>query len=198
MFHDIASNKDYLKIIKAVLDSAAVDYVKLQHPANRKKKSLKQSYIDSVEIYFNKDFRFEHFTDPTNEDYHFSTKELLSFLLETNKINLQGIQEHLISEAISYWWEKNFHDMSIPTTIVLAGKVFKICHSPKKHFVDYENNIIYCSTSKRGGDRLFFKLCFEIILKHSDIDLPKDKFDEFTKFFYLFLKVNAAFEEKKK
>ena len=102
MFHDIASNKDYLKIIKAVLDSAAVDYVKLQHPANRKKKSLKQSYIDSVEIYFNENFRFEHFTDPTNEDYHFSTKELLSFLLGTNKINLQGIQQHLISEARFY------------------------------------------------------------------------------------------------
>jgi hypothetical protein len=198
MFNDIASNVDYLKIIKAVLDSAAVDYVKLQHPANRKKKSLKQSYIDSIDIYFDKNFKFEHFTDPTNENYHFSTVELLTFLLGTHKIDMKSMQDQLINEAISYWWEKNFHDMSIPNTIVLAGKVYNISHVSKKPFIDYENNIIHCSTSKKGADRIFFKLCFQIILKESNIDLSKEQFDEFTKMFYLFLKVNAAFDEKKR
>lgn len=198
MLQDIASNKDYLKLIKAVLDSAAVDYVKLQHPKNRTKKSAKISYANSVAIFFNEEFRFEHFVHPLDETYHFSTKELLSALLSTNKIDLKPIQDELIEEAISYWWEKNFHDMSIPNTISLAGKVFTVVQTSEKPFINYQDNSIHCNKTKRGADRIFFQLCLDIILNETGIELSKKQKTDLFKLFYLFLKVNSAFQEKKK
>ena len=58
---DYFSEEDYRKIVKAIFDSAIVDYTKLQHSKNRNKKFLQQSFLDVTAMFFDTSFIFEHF-----------------------------------------------------------------------------------------------------------------------------------------
>lgn len=198
MLKDTDPEDDYAKLIKIVLDAALVDYIKLQHPLNRNKKYLEEALETSVQLFFDKDFRFEHFYDRENPNQKYSLIDVMMLLTNTRKISMQKIQQHVVDESISYWWEKNFHDIKIPQNIVLAGKVFKIINAPKLEKIDYENNTLSFPVKKTGSDRVFFKLCFQVILKESEIQLSDDQFEKIYKIFYLFLKINDAFPAQKK
>lgn len=188
------TNDDYNTLIKAVLSAAAVDYTKLQHKKNRDKKYLEQSFLVSVQLFFDKDFRFGSFTDPDDEEKHLSLFDLLKILLQTNNVNLDQVKDFVKQDSITYWWTKNFHDMNIPDTVTIAGNVYIVANS-KKHYVDFEENIIYLPKKSKGSDRKFYSICLDIMLKECNIDLPKNKQEEFFKILYLFLKINSAFEK---
>ena len=102
-------------------------------------------------------------------------------------------QNYIIKESINYWWEKNFHDIKIPTTFTVTGKVYRVINSTSTKFVDYENLRIYIPIKQKNSDRIFFKFILQILLKELNINLETEKFDELAKFFYLLLKVNNAF-----
>lgn len=187
------SSEDVKKIMKAVLEAAATDYIKLQHKKNRNKTFLEESFKNSIELFFNDNFTFESFVDDDNESIHLSTKDLLINILNTTQVDMESIRNNIVSNSIDYWWNKNFHDISIPEKISISGKVYSIINSPKNHYIDYQNNRIYCPVKKKGADRIFLKLCLQIILSNSDIVLSDTEIDSLFKHFYLFLKINSAF-----
>jgi len=195
---DFFSEDDYRKIIKAVFDSAIVDYTKLQHPKNRNKKFLQQSFIDVTAMFFNPEFAFENFLSLEDEKTNLSFKDLLSYYLEKNIINMEDIQNHVANHSIHYWWTKNFHDLQVPATITIAGTVWTVINSPNNPYVDKTTKRIYCPIKKVGSDRLFFRICLKIILDASEITLSEEQYDSLFKIFYLFLKINSPLEQYKK
>ena len=187
------SSEDVKKIMKAVLQAAATDYIKLQHKKNRNKAFLEESFKNSVDLFFDDNFTFESFVDDFDDSIHLTTKDLLINILNTTRVDMEDIRNNIVSDSIDYWWNKNFHDISIPDRISISGKVYSIINSPKNHYVDYNNNRIYCPVKKKGADRIYLKLCLSIILSNSGIDLPSSELDLLFKHFYLFLKINSAF-----
>lgn len=187
------SSEDIKKIMRAVLEAAAIDYVKLQHKKNRSKKFLEESYYNAIDLFFDDNFRFESFTDENDETKFLSTKDLLIKILNTTEVNMESVRKNIVQDAFDYWLNKNFHDLSIPDKISISGLVFTTVNSPKNHYVDYQNNRIYCPLKKKGADRIFLKLCLEVILKNSSIELTSDQLKNLFDHFYLFLKINSAF-----
>jgi hypothetical protein len=192
------SKTDYKKIIKAVLDAALVDYTKLQNSRNRKKKYLKESFDNSVDMFFDSTYLFEHFFDIETQTKNLTLKKLLGYLLNKNVIDMEKIQKHISEQSMAYWWERNFHDLDIPSKITIHGIVWTIINSPNNTYVDQENKRIYCPTKTLSSDRVFFGLCLKIILESCSIFLEEDQFNTLVKIFYLFLKINAPFEQKQK
>jgi len=187
------SSEDVKKIMRAVLEAAATDYIKLQHKKNRNKTFLEESFNNSVDLFFDDTYTFESFVDDEDDSIHLSTRDLLINILNTTQVNMEQIRNNIISDSIDYWWNKNFHDIKIPEKISISGKVYSIINSPKNHYIDYENNRIYCPVKKKGADRIYLKLCLKIILLESNINLSDSELDSLFKHFYLFLKINSAF-----
>jgi hypothetical protein len=196
MLKDIDPDDDYEKLLKVVLDAALVDFIKLQHPKNRNKKYLEEALDTSVELFFDPDFRFEYFFHQDDPQRKYSLKEVLIKLLNTRRISMEKVKQHVVDESISYWWEKNFHDIKIPAKINLAGKVFYIVNS-KQEQIDFENNKLYFASKKLGADRVFFKLCLKVLIVESGLDFTDEQLEYFYKYFYLFLKINDAFSTLK-
>lgn len=183
---------DYKKLIKAVIDNAISDYCKLQHPKNRNKKNLNEDFLTAVDLFFDPTFEFDSFTSEVN-DGNLTTQEVLSIMLDSDSIDIHHAQKHVINKSIDYWWDKNFHDIKIPNSFVIAGKVWRTQNSPNNIYIDWQNQRLYLPLKKRGSDRVFFKQTLEILLKESEITLNEKDLDNFYKLFYLFLKVNDAF-----
>lgn len=195
-FIDVVNDydQDYKDLIKAVVDNAIVDYIKLQHPSNRNKKYLEEGFLSAIHMFFDEDYVFEAFLSP-NEDKNLTTKDLLSIMIGSNNTSVQKAQEHAITESINYWWDKNFHDLKIPSKVTILGKVWFI-HYSELLKVDHDKLKIYLPIKKVGSDRLYIRAVLEIILKELDIVFDTSKFDDLLKAIYLFLKVNNAFPKK--
>ena len=186
------ANEDYKKLIKAVMDYSVTSYVKLQHPSNRKTKSLHQDFLITLDLFYDENYSFENFLHP---DHHkkMNTKDMITFLLDGVIASMDATRKHIVTQAVDYWWDKNFHDIPVPEIITLAGKVWKVKNSPKNVFIDHENLRIYIPTKAKYSDRTFFKFVLEILLAESEIELTEVEFEKFHKLFYLLLKVNNAF-----
>ena len=195
---DFFAEDDLKKLIRAVFESSLVDYIKLQHSKNRNKKFLEESFKNSVDMFFDKTYRFEHFQDLETQTKHLNFLELMECMLDRKDIDINKVHSHISKESIDYWWNKNFHNLDVPSNITINGIVWTIKNSPNNSFVDYENKRIYSSTSKVDSDKNFLKLCLQIMLQEAEITLPDEEFKKFFKLFYLFLKVNSPFKQRKK
>lgn len=185
------SHRDYKSLIKAVFDIAISDYCKLQHPKNRNKKYLEEGFSSAVAMFFDPDFKFDAFFSEET-DFNLSTKELISIMIDSNNVSVQNVQNHVIQKSIDYWWQKNFHDLKMPSKVTLLGKVWHICNA-QTLMIDYNKNKINLPIKKSSSDRLYIQAVITIILKELDIALSEEDASSFYKFFYLFLKVNNAF-----
>tara|TARA_Y100000310_G_scaffold158679_1_gene158101 strand:+ start:2578 stop:3156 length:579 start_codon:yes stop_codon:yes gene_type:complete len=188
---ELSHDENYIRIVNAVINSAVTDYVKLAHPKNRNKKYLQESFNNSISMFFDETYRINAFTCLLDEK-PFTTKELLSILISTPGVSMEKARQHVINESIKYWWEKNFNDIKIPSSINIFGRVYSI-HIASKEHIDYEKGRIYFPVKKIGSDRIFFKLSLKIILREAEIELEEEEFDKLHKVFYLFLKINNAF-----
>jgi hypothetical protein len=195
---DCFSEEDYRKIVKAVFDSAIVDYTKLQHFKNRNKKFLQQSFLDVTAMFFDTDFKFEHLLSLEDSKTNLSFEDLIKYYLKKSTINMEEIHNHVAQHSMDYWWDKNFHDLQVPQTITIAGIVWTVINSPSNVYVDEVNKRIYCSTRKAGSDREFFRICLKLILKSAEIELEDFQIEAFFKLFYLFLKINSPLEQYKR
>lgn len=189
---------DYKRLLKAVFDSAMVDYIKLQHSNNRNKKFLEESFKNSVDMFFDNSYRFEHFQDTKTQTKNLSFKQFMECYLDTTNINIKKIQNHIQEESIAYWWDKNFHNLEVPDRITIAGSVWTIINSPNNQYYDLENRRIYCSKDKIDSDKDFLKICLKILCQFSNIKMQDEHFELFFKMFYLFLKINSPFKQRKK
>lgn len=189
---DTDYDEDYKALVKAVIENSIVDYIKLQHPLNRKKKYLEQTFINSVAMFFDDEYEFEAFTS-FEDGSNLSTKEMIIIMTNTHSVSMDKTKDHIINESMSYWWEKNFHDFSIPSKVTICGKVWFLHNSTKNSYIDYENYKIYLPLKQKGNDRLYMEMVLKIILNHVGLDISEEHFLKLHKFLYLFLKVNNAF-----
>ena len=184
------ANEDYKKILQLIVDFGKTDYVKLQHPRNRDKKYLEETFLTCVDMFFNNEFRFMHFHN--DDESKMSLNNLLSASIGNLPASNMLMRKHLVDESIRYWWEKNFYNLVIPKIVCFSGDVYFVIKA-KKYSLCFEEKIIYLPVNNKQADRFFSQACLEILLKKSDIALDQDKKDSLNKNFYLFLKVNNCF-----
>jgi hypothetical protein len=51
---------DYKRLLRAILVHAMDDYVKLQHPKNRRKKYLREAFSSAVDMFFDSEYSMLH------------------------------------------------------------------------------------------------------------------------------------------
>jgi hypothetical protein len=191
---DLDNDPDYRHLINAVVENAIVDYTKLQHPLNRNKKYLNEGFLSSVEMFFDDEFRFDAFRT-MDGDEPLSIKDMLSIMTNSTDVDLNKTKQYVIDQSIDYWWNKSFHDVKLPSKLIIYGKTWFI-HNSQKEFIDFNKNHFYLPIKNNKSDRIFFKLVLKVFLHEANIELTKQEFNSLHKIFYLFLKVNNAFSKK--
>jgi hypothetical protein len=188
---------EYKAILKAIIDNGIIDYVKLQHPNNRKKRYLQEAFVTSVSMFFDKSYIFGIASKV--DGTVLNLESALQIIMDGQIPSIKKAQEHLVSESIEYWYEKHFQNLAIPKNITIIGKVYFIYYeNTEEAYINKEKYLIVLNKDNKTVDRDFTRLCLHILLEELDISLCDYDLENFNKFFYLFLKVNGCFAQKEK
>ncbi len=188
-----SSLEDCKTLIKAVIENAMSDYIKLQHPANRKKKYLQESLIVATAMFFDKSFRFTIFFN--SDGTKMSLQDALEYSIGYSSVASVKFINNLLKEMETYWWEKHFQNIKIPNDVSICGRLFFIKQYAEQQSKEYDNDklLIFLNKNDKNKDRVFINTSLRIIVDLNEIEISEDDFDKLSKSIYLFIKVNGGF-----
>lgn len=184
---------DFYKLLSAIADTSAVNYTKLQHPKNRTKKYHIEDLANSVEIFFNPEYLFEHLKMPPYFEERMTGPQFLSLINNGSKIDYNIIQKTVVENAVDYWWKKKFHSLPIIKVFSVCGYVWT-SHESTTQSIDFITRKIY---HKKNDDKFFYTSVIDIFNHYLNLELTSSQNKLLKKHLYLFLKINSAFENTK-
>lgn len=183
---------DHKILVKAVVDNSLTDYIKLQHPANRKKRYLQEAFVTSIAMFFDDSFTFNMFMNEYGKPM--SLTDAIVYSNDTYKFSLKAYKENVLEETREYWWAKHFRNIRIPNDISINAQMYFIKYNKEKaREIDNKNYLIYLDKADRMSDRHFIHSCLLIMLDSNKIVLEDEDIDKLSKTLYLFIKMNGGF-----
>lgn len=154
--------QDYKKIIAAIIEQSMDEYVKLQHPKYRKKKTNYESFSTAIDIFFLNDYKFLYFVQ--HDGSYMNTKDLLSLILNSANPDLNTMRDHLIQTAYTYWESKYMKTINIPDCFCFKGHVYIVQHTKNKPYVDHKDKTINMDRKQTlENEKIFLNLSLEIV-----------------------------------
>lgn len=191
--NDYIDPEDYKTIIKAVLRQGMDDYIKLQHPKFRSKKYLQEAFDSSVEMFFNSNYRMLHLLNEYGEPM--SLKDMMTTILEDDRVSGKNIQNHLIQESRAFWETKLVRTLYVPESFIYDGHVYSVYGAEDaQNKVCFAEKEIYINKELGSESELeFVKAAIDIIHYHEDINTAAAGREVIAKSIYRMLKVNSCF-----
>lgn len=186
--------QDYKILLNAILRQAMDDYIKLQHPKLRRKKYLQEAFDNAVDMFFDSDFRLLSIQNDQGE--HMSLKELLTEIMDDDRVKLNKLQEHLIKEARSFWETKIVNTLYIPDSFLYDGHVYSITHHNNDvPEIDFHTKIIKIDKDHLATDNqeAFLQVALKIMLYHEDIPMSQKNISILGKGIFKMLRINGCF-----
>lgn len=191
------TEREYKRLLLAILRKGMDDYVKLQHPRYRKKKYLQDAFESSIAMFFDDSYRFLHLKNEDGEEM--SLADLLSWFITEKNMDIETLRTHLIQDAKVFWENKLLNAIDIPDSFIYDGHAYSIIHSEVSgdYDIDYEAKEIFLNQDSDNSDNqeIFVHAATEVMLYHEDIRLPKKEIPQLGKAFYKMIRVNSCFIE---
>lgn len=186
---------DYRKLLQAILKHAMDDYIKLQHPKNRRKKYLKEAFTNAVDMFFDSEYMMLHLQ---NGDGSFmSLEDFLKEALDTDRIDIQKLKEHVVAESRAFWETKLVNTIYIPDNVIYDGHVYRILHSgeAEEPILDLDSKTITLNKNHENSENQekFIIYLLKIALYHEDIAISQNKISTIGKSIFKLLRMNACF-----
>lgn len=193
---DFGSNElDLRRLMRAILDQAIDDYVKLQHPTSRKKKYMQEAFESSVNMFFDETYTFMYLCDDDDDPMDFS--EFIHKLMDDDRVEARKIRDHVVTLAKTFWDNKLVNTISIPSTVQYEGHVYQVRHTEtaREFGVDFDNKIISINKSLRTTENQenFLLLCLKVVCFHEDIKIPLASLNKLSSSVFKLLKMNSCF-----
>lgn len=187
--------QDYKKLLQNILMHAMDDYVKLQHPKNRRKKYLREAFSTAVDMFFDSEYRMLHLQK--GDGTFMSLKDFLGEIMANQNLDIENIKQHVINESRSFWETKMLSTVYIPDNVVFDGHVYAILkdEDSEEPEIDFQNKTIKINPdSDNTENQENFIICLvKIILYHEDIALSQQKITSIGKGIFKLLRMNACF-----
>lgn len=190
---DPVDHEDWKFLLQGILNQAVDDYIKLQHPGARQKTYLQEAFLDAVDMFFDKSYRFEALQNDFKEDMNIV--DFFESLLQSERINIPAFQKHLIKETNKYWDTKEMQVINIPSTLSICGQVYTIEHTDDEGYeVDYDNRIIRLNKqTTEMNQRNLFRSMAEIIADSNELIFSKKTRESLVDDIFSCIKMNAGF-----
>jgi len=184
---------DFNTLLNAILRQSMDDYIKLQHPKFRSKKYLQEAFDSAMNMLFDSSYKFLYVRNELDEEM--SLKEMVSFLLNDDRVKIDNLKNHVIREAQAFWETKLVRTLYIPESFIYDGHVYKVQHRKDTDSeIDFENKTIFINKNRGSeGELQFFEVAINIAFYHEDIVTNKSTRDLITKSLFRMLKMNSCF-----
>ena len=185
---------DWKILLNAILRQAVDDYVKLQHPKFRKKKYMQEAFDSAVDMFFDSEFRLLHLK---NDDGEFmSLKEMITSILEDDRLEMDKMKEHVVNEARSFWETKLVNTIYIPESFIYDGHVYSVLHSDEEDVaIDFDLKTITLNKNIKDSEnqQRFVESAVKVICHHEDLTISRVNLDKVGKGVFKMLRINSCF-----
>ena len=200
--------EDYRAILAAILNQAIDDYVILMHPKRRKKKYLQESFLDAVDMFFDDSYRMNNISNEYGEDM--SLPDLICALRQTKRPNIEALKSYVVNKAKDHWssmiessmsenkeiTQNSITDfVSIPQTIQVCGRVYRVFHSKaeENYFIDHDEQTVYLDLKASASTVNFCKALIDVMLHTNGVPLEDEAKKNLAESFYMLLMLNDCF-----
>ena len=171
------------------------DYIKLQHPKNRRKKYLREAFTNAVDMFFDSEYMMLHLQ---NGDGSFmSLEDFLKEALNTDRIDIEKLKKHVVKESRAFWETKLVNTIYIPDNVIYDGHVYATLHSEETEdpVLDLDRKTILLNKDHENSENQekFITALVKIALYHEDIAISQAKIDSIGKSLFKLLRMNACF-----
>ena len=171
------------------------DYIKLQHPKNRRKKYLREAFTNAVDMFFDSEYMMLHLQ---NGDGSFmSLEDFLKEALNTDRIDIEKLKKHVVKESRAFWETKLVNTIYIPDNVIYDGHVYATLHSEEEEdpVLDLDRKTILLNKDHENSENQekFITALVKIALYHEDIAISQAKIDSIGKSLFKLLRMNACF-----
>lgn len=192
---DIIDTEDWKILLQAILRQGVDDYVKLQHPKHRRKKYLHEEFMNSVDMFFDPEYRFSLLKNDEEQDM--SIEDLVSTIADNDIFDMKTLQNWVVAEADTYWSTKNMPIMRIPDTIQVFGHIYEVEHREDEE--DYELDLdikkVYLNKSNEFPvfQKIFLIAVLQIICHHKELKISVTNLRNLASGLHTVLTMNECF-----
>lgn len=170
---DIIDAEDWKILLQAILQQGLDDYIKLQHPKHRRKKYIQEEFLNSIDMFFDPEYRFSLLKNDEEQDM--SVLDLIGTIADNDIFDISTLQNWVINEADTYWSTKPMPIMRIPDTVQLFGHVYEVLHQENEedYSLDLDEKKIYLNKSNEFPvfQRIFLVATLQLICHHKDLKI---------------------------
>lgn len=190
---DLIDEKDVVVLCTNILRQAIDDYSKLAHPKQRRKKYLEEAYQNAVNMFFDSAYKMIAFKNDDDEDM--SLEDFIKRVLESERVDLDRLRDHVINQAVEYWETKDIRTVVIPSSVYVNGHVYQTSHHEDDYKVDYDEKVIYLNRDDSNSENQegFVAAVHEIVCYHEDITISKQQREQLSRAWFRVLRVNNCF-----
>lgn len=192
LMSDIVDEVDYRKLLQNLLMQAVDDYIKLQHPAYRRKTYLEEAFLSAVDMFFDAEYQFSNFK--TNENTYMALKDLVSEALQTEDPDIEKFKANLIEKTKDFWHEHRAKTIYILDFVSIEGHTFETKHFEIESFeVDWDNKIIMLNKLPCfENEKTFMRAITHVALELNEMDRSYEDTLKLSGIFFNLFKTNDA------
>jgi hypothetical protein len=184
--------KDFQTLMQAILRSAIMDYITLQHPSRRRKADVKKALGVAWDMLFDETYLAMKLHTPEGDPM--SLKDILEGAQPNNVININDIREKVIEEAASFWSAADVQTLDIPEFLAFRGHVYNVYDQPDTSTVDFVEKTIYQDQSKGStSQQEFVARAMEVAAHHTEAKISQAALASLATAWFEILRMNNCF-----
>lgn len=189
---DFTDSEDYHTLMRAVLRSAFLDYINLQHPSKRRKTEIRRAFASACDMLWDPTYQSMKMRD--GEDQSMTLEDILEGAHPHNKLTPEQMRRNLIGETVRYWSEQDVRTVNIPEHVTLMGYAYHVVDKPGMSEVNFDDYLIYQDKSKgQESEREFVRLCLQLAAHHAEAKMSRVALDALSGAWFEMLRMNQCF-----
>lgn len=192
MNEETIDSRDYHELLQKVIHQAIEDYVKLMHPAYRRKKYLQEAFEDAVDLFFDPYYQLEFIKN--DDEQHMDLRQIISEALQIEDPDIDELHSYLVKTAKDFWKKHKVKTIYIPSMLCIEGEVYDIYHdtSITDYVIDTEAKTIQLNKKSERAELLMTRIILELAAIQSDAVIKKQELNKMSSVLFSILKVNDA------
>ena len=184
--------QDFQILMQAILRSAVMDYITLQHPSKRRKADVKKALGIAWDMLFDDTYLAMKLHTPEGDPM--SLKDILEGAQPNNVVDIPAMRERVVAEAARFWSEADVQTLEIPEFISFRGHVYNVYHRDNESKVDFDEKTIWQDHNKGStGQEEFVARCMEIAAFHTEAKVSQTALNELSGAWFEILRMNNCF-----
>lgn len=116
---------NYKILMQKILLQALDDYVRLQHPKQRRKKYLQEAWLSAVDLIFDPTYEMQI---KNLEGHSMTLKDVVEAAYGASEMPLNALKTYVVKEASSYWSDQQMSVIKVPTELIVDNTVFTVIY----------------------------------------------------------------------